>query len=122
MSKTILRKIKGQWKRGAPTISIDAYLEKFDNSDWVINAARDHLTIWVSDGNDMSELTITPADVIHYYCTEAGSRNSLRSLAGYPGDWRYMNELANTALQFFANVDGDTFRQQCRANGLTPKF
>lgn len=72
---------------------------------------------------DEINLTITPADVAEYYATQARNLSSgCRTLAGLAGDWRYVDQLASMALNWFKEVNVQGMRTAGRRHGLTAKF
>jgi hypothetical protein len=72
---------------------------------------------------DPTTIRITPTNLAEFYATQANNLSSgLRTLAGLPGDWRPISELANLALDWFKTVNVEGMRRAARRAGLTPRF
>ena len=70
-----------------------------------------------------TSLTITLDDVASYYATEARNLTSgCRTLAGLSGDWRYVDQLARLALDWFKKVNVKGMRAAGRRYGIEPRF
>ena len=73
--------------------------------------------------DEETSVTITLADVADYYATEARNMTSgCRTLAGLTGDWRQIDSLASTALDWFKRVNVQGMRRAARRLGLEPRF
>jgi len=91
---------------------------------FVEKAGKRFLTVKTSTifGEPIS-LRITPQDVAEFYRSQAPNLASgIRSLAGLPGDWRPISELADLALDWFKKVNVEGMRRAARKVGLVPKF
>lgn len=70
-----------------------------------------------------TSLTLTLDAVAVYYATQARNITSgCRTLAGMTGDWRYVDQLASMALEWFKRVNLKGMRAAARQHGITPKF
>jgi hypothetical protein len=70
-----------------------------------------------------TSLTISLDDVAAYYATEARNLTSgCRTLAGLTGDWRYVDQLARLALDWFKRVNTKGMRAAARRHGIEPRF
>lgn len=69
------------------------------------------------------DLTISLDDVAEYYATQARNLSSgCRTLAGLTGDWRYIDQLASMALEWFKRVNVVGMRAAGRRHGIEPRF
>ena len=69
------------------------------------------------------DLTISLDDVAEYYATQARNLSSgCRTLAGLTGDWRYVDQLASMALEWFKQVNVVGMRAAGRRHGIEPRF
>lgn len=103
------------------TYTIDAQ-EQLGN--FVERAGKSFLTVRTTNvfGEPVS-LKITLADLAEFYATQANNLSSgIRVLAGQPGDWRPMSQLADLALGWFKHVNVDGMRRAARKIGLEPRF
>lgn len=65
------------------------------------------------------DLTITLDAVAAYYATQARNLSSgCRTLAGLTGDWRYIDQLASMALEWFKRVNVKGMRAAGRRHGI----
>ena len=81
------------------------------------------LTINVSDWRGEQEIHVTIDDVVEYYLSQARNiMSGCRTLAGFTGDWRPIDNLAQECLDVFKEIDIDTLREKSIKRGLTPKF
>ncbi len=91
-------------KNKKETIINELLLEFYQNEipSYVKSASKNSIDIVVSDFEGSKRLHITIADVIQYYYTQARNIVSgMRCIAGYYGDWRPIDQLANECLEFF---------------------
>lgn len=69
------------------------------------------------------DLVITLDDLAEYYATQARNLTSgCRTIAGLTADWRYVNNIAEVALEWFRRVNVEGIRKAGRKFGITPKF
>jgi hypothetical protein len=72
---------------------------------------------------DEIDLSISLDDVAEYYATQARNLSSgCRTLAGLTGDWRYVDQLASMALEWFKRVNVVGMRAAGRRHGIEPRF
>ena len=92
--------------------------------DFVQRAGRTFLVVRASNAfGEPTTIKITPANLAEFYATEANNLSSgIRTLAGLPGDWRPISNLADIALDWFKNANVEGMRRAARRVGLTPKF
>lgn len=92
--------------------------------DFVQRAGKNFLVVNASDvfGEPIA-VRITPSNLAEFYRTQASNLSSgIRTLAGLPGDWRPISDLANLALDWFKQVNVEGMRRAARRAGLTPRF
>src|ERR1700682_3980677 len=91
---------------------------------FVQRAGKTFLLVNASDAlGEPRTIRITPENLADFYATQANNLTSgCRTLAGLTGDWRPISELANTALDWFKQVNGDAMRRAGRKVGLEPRF
>jgi hypothetical protein len=113
----------------------NAELDKFYNfeiPEYVVKAGKTFIELNVSGWSsysgkfqtpeDIVKLKITMADVIRYYKEQANSMSGMRIIAGFAGDWRYIDNMAQMSLGWFKFVNVDGLRKFSLQNGLSPKF
>jgi len=84
---------------------------------------KPYITAILSDWRGNTEVKITIDDVLEYYCSEAHNIVSgCRTLAGYTGDWRNIDELAKECIEAFKAYDVEKVRTMAKEKGLSPKF
>lgn len=92
--------------------------------DYVLGAGKTWIRLRTESITNKSKVQkITIEDVAKYYAFQAPNFTSgCRTLAGIVGDWRCIDEMAHTCLEYFklANVEG--MRKAGRALGIEPKF
>ena len=87
---------------------------------YVKGAGKTYITIRVSAWDGTRTLKITLKDVINYYATQARNIVSgIRTLAGYSGDWRPIDNLAQEALQWFKYINRPTLARESEKRGMT---
>ena len=75
----------------------------------------------LSDEPVATKIRIT--DVITYFKTQAPNITSgIRQLGSIVGDWRYVDAIAQDALNYFKEVNVVALRRAAKRAGLTPKF
>ena len=95
--------------------AIGPFVEEADESKLVITC----LNVF----DEETSLTITLDDVGRYYASEARNITSgCRTLAGLTGDWRYVDQLASLALDWFKRVNVKGMRAAAHQHGLQPRF
>jgi len=88
--------------------------------NYVRSAGKTYITIQVSDWEGARTLKITLKDVIKYYATDARNIYSgIRTLAGYSGDWRHIDNLAKEALGWFKYVNRADLVREGKKRGMT---
>lgn len=94
---------------------IGPFVEEADESKLVITC----LNVFEEE----TSLTVTLDDVAAYYSTQARNLSSgCRTLSGLTGDWRYIDQLASMALDWFKRVNVKGMRAAGRRHGIEPKF
>ena len=77
------------------------------------------MTINIDSNNEK----ITMEDIINYYKYQAPNISSgYRTLAGFGGDWRPIDNLANEVLEWFKFQNIDNLKRMSKKMGLEPKF
>jgi hypothetical protein len=91
---------------------------------FVKRAGKTFLVVRVNDVfGEPATIKITPTNLAEFYRTQANNLSSgIRTLAGLPGDWRPISELANLALDWFKIVNVEGMRRAARRVGLTARF
>ncbi len=93
--------------------------------EYVLSAGKSYLTINFSHEWDDSIQTreVSMEDVARYYADEADNISSdTRTLAGFSGEWRHIDNLAKEALEWFKYIDLNGIRDVCKYYHLTPRF
>ena len=94
---------------------IGPFVEEADESKLVV--------ICLNVFEEETSLTVTLDDVAAYYATQARNLSSgCRTLASLTGDWRYVDQLASMALDWFKRVNVKGMRAAARQHGIQPKF
>lgn len=91
---------------------------------FVERAGKSFLTVRTTDvfGEPVS-LKITLNDVAEFFRSQARNLGSgIRTLAGLPGDWRAISDLADLVLGWFRQVNIEGMRRAARKVGLEPRF
>jgi hypothetical protein len=95
--------------------AIGPFVEEADESKLVIRC----LNVFEEE----TSLTVNLDDVAEYYATQARNITSgCRTLAGLTGDWRYIDQLASMALDWFKRVNVKGMRAAGRRHGIEPRF
>jgi len=91
---------------------------------FVKRAGKTFLVVRASNVFDEpTTIKITPTNLAEFYATQANNLSSgIRTLAGLPGDWRPISNLADLALDWFKQVNLEGMRRAARRVGLTPRF
>lgn len=86
--------------------SIDSLLQLFHGHvpEYILAAGPSSLTVRLHTFRGEEIATITPQDLEEYYRSQAGSPSGIRILAGVPGDWRPIDELARLCARWFRFV------------------
>ena len=72
---------------------------------------------------EATTIKVTLDNLAEFYATQANNLSSgIRTLAGLPGDWRPISELADLALAWFKHINVEGMRRAARRIGLTPRF
>lgn len=107
-------------------MSIKKAKEFLKNNDlaFIKIISRDKIAIPVVDCKEEKQiLELTPEDVAHYYAYWANNISSgIRVLGKFASDWRYVDNIARTALEIFKVLDIKKMRKVSREFGLIPKF
>jgi len=97
----------------------------YDLPEWVIDYNNDQIIVNLTMHNNFDksiEAIITIDDVLYYYKHDACNFTSgMRSLAGYSGDWRQIDTMANFCLQYFKKVNINVLRIKAIEYGLKLK-
>jgi hypothetical protein len=95
----------------------------YEVPEYVKGAGKSFIKINVSDFRGSQVLKIRMIDVVEYYKTQANNIVSgMRSIAGFAGDWRNIDEIAKECLDYFKFVNIDALRRLSKKEGLEPKF
>jgi len=109
-------------------INIDEKLFDFYNGEipqYICKARKSYITIRFGHDwdNSVKPRKITIDDIIEYYKTEAINISSgMRSIAGFGGDWRFIDNLAKECLEWFKFVNIEVLKRESKKQGLDPKF
>ena len=92
--------------------------------EFVERAGKSFLVIRAADVfGEATTIRITPINLAEFYATQANNLSSgIRTLAGLPGDWRPISDLADVALSWFKSVNIEGMRRAGRRVGLVPRF
>lgn len=92
--------------------------------EFVQKAGKSFLTVRAADVfGEATTVRVTPDNLAQFYATQANNLGSgIRTLAGLPGDWRPISELADIALSWFKSVNVEGMRRAARKIGLEPRF
>lgn len=85
---------------------------------------RNKLRIMASpyEGAEGKWIDITPADVVNYYATDARDITSgARSLAGFGGDWRMIDNMAKESLEVFKVLNRKALDRESKKRGMELK-
>lgn len=77
---------------------IPEYVGKVNKNLYTITAA-----VW--EGAPANEVKISPQSVVDYYYYDARSMSGIRTIAGFSGDWRMVDNIAKEALEWFKKVN-----------------
>lgn len=89
--------------------------------EWVHGAQKSSITICVGDiiTDEPQTLKITAADVAEYYDEQAGNISSgMRCIAGYHGDWRGIDHIAQMAWGWIKHINKPLLKRELRKRGL----
>jgi len=91
---------------------------------YIVKAGKTFITVRLAQWDDEVYPTkITLADVVEYYRTQANNLSpGMRSIAGFTGDWRHIDNVAKECLAWFKYVSVEQLRRQSRKVGLEPRF
>lgn len=105
-----------------PEVDYDQELANFfggEAPEWVTEARKNFIRLKVSDWQGERSLKVTVKDVIRYYAEEAQNLSSgCRTLAGYVGDWRPIDELAKICLEWFKRVNNKELERAAKPYGM----
>lgn len=89
---------------------------------YIVKAGKTFLMVRLAQWDDKVYPTkITLTDVVEYYRTQANNLSSgIRSIAGFSGDWRHIDNVAKECLAWFKYVNVKQLRRQSRKVGLEP--
>lgn len=92
--------------------------------EYVVDAGKTFITLRVGDwSGDLQKVKITLKDVIHYYATQARNFTSgCRTIAGYTGDWRPIDNIAKECLEWFKLVNVEGLRKEGKKWGMEARF
>lgn len=100
-------------------------LEEFYNGDvpaYISSAGKTFITIKTSDWSGEKSVHVTIKDVIKYYRVDARNISSgMRTLAGYSGDWRPIDNLARECLEWFKFINREELAKEGRKYGMDLK-
>ncbi len=98
-------------------------LEQFYHGDipgYIKDAGETYITVQISDWDDSRVLKITLSNVIDYYATDARNiLSGIRTIAGYSGDWKPIDQLAQAALEWFKYVNRLVLAREGERRGMT---
>ena len=113
--------------RTVPEVDVDYDQELADMfggepPEWVTEAKKNFIRLKVSDWQGERSLKVTVKDVVVYYAGDARNITSgCRTLAGYVGDWRPVDELAKICLEWFKRVNRNGLGRVAKPYGMTIK-
>jgi len=113
--------------RTVPEVDVDYDQELADlfggeAPGWVTEAKKNFIRLKVSDWQGERSLKVTVKDVVVYYAGDARNITSgCRTLAGYVGDWRPVDELAKICLEWFKRVNRNGLGRVAKPYGMTIK-
>lgn len=94
--------------------------------EWLVDATKEKLVISVASLDEQGrDLTVTMDDVTRYYAYEAPNFTSgCRTIAGFTGDWRCIDTIAQACLDMFKVLNIKGLRKACKpySHIMTPKF
>jgi len=85
---------------------------------------RNHIEIKAAqwEGAPVRVVKITPEDVIEYYRSQARDITSgIRTLAGFSGDWRMVDNMAKESLEVFKIINHDALVRLGKGYGMELK-
>jgi hypothetical protein len=89
--------------------------------DYILEAGRTYLIVQILDYQSSRRLKITVNDFAAYRATSWGA-SGIRTLAGYSGDWRQIDNLADEVLGWFMHISIAHLRREVRNVGLEVWF
>ena len=81
----------------------EAIIEVFGDEipDYIIQYGKSSLSVMANGKRNV----IKAKDVAHYFAYEANSRSGMRTLGTISGDYRYIDDLADIAMEYFKLVN-----------------
>lgn len=93
-----------------------------ETSEYITIKNKSTVLVAVNDFRGCHQLKVTAKDVVKYYGTQVRSMSGCRTLAGFSGDWRYIDYLAQECLDIFKQSCRTTLVREAKKYGMTPKF
>lgn len=92
---------------------------------YIVTAGKTYITLLLAqwEGDCAKPVKIRIADVIEYYRSQANNIVSgCRTIAGFTGDWRHVDNIAKECLGWFKYVNVEELRRAGCKVGLEPRF
>lgn len=101
---------------------VESLLQHYNGEvpEYILSAGKSFLTFQVDDWDGTRGLKVTISDVVEYYYTQAPKLSSgIRHLADVAGDWRYIDNLAKEALEWFKFINRPALVREGKKRGMT---
>jgi len=95
-------------------------LYNYEVPEYITGIKKSEISIRVTKGwGESINLTITPEDVIEYYHKDARNISSgIRTIAGFSGDWRHIDELAKESLEIYKVINREALIREADKHGM----
>ena len=90
--------------------------------EYFTKVSKNSISVKVSDWSGSKTIKVTPAEIVRYFHSDARNISSgIRTLGGWSGDWRPVDELAQEILAVYKIINRPALEREAKKYGMELK-